>query len=220
MTGMIEAQAEITEEFRTAIERMAAAKGEGARPTFMDVLALAEAMIGSIEQLYGSVDSGIYAEFREITQHITSMKSDMAALQPKTLKLEKMPLAGQELDAIVKATEEATNTIMTSAETILGADGSDPVAYQTKVNDEIMKIFEACSFQDITGQRVTKVVETLQFIETRIDRLVATIGITEDEDWRTDEERVADARKEDQLISGPQLDGEGASQAEIDALFD
>ena len=36
----------------------------------------------------------------------------------------------------------------------------------------------------------------------------------------SEEEQAREERKEDQLLNGPQLDGEGTSQADIDALFD
>ncbi len=213
------AESKITDEFRAAVERMSTSNS-GDRPNLVDVLALAEIMMGSIQGFFSSIDTEVYSEFREIASHISSMKSDIAALQPNDLKLEKMPRAGKELDAIVKSTEEATNTIMTSAESIMAADTSDPAAYQTAVNDEVMKIFEACSFQDITGQRISKVIETLQFIESRIDRLVDTMGVSDGDAALSDEEQERQDRKDDQLLNGPQLDGEGTSQDDIDALFD
>jgi len=60
---------------------------------------------------------------------------------------------------------------MDAAEEIMSADSSDSGAYQTAVNDACMRIFEACSFQDITGQRISKVVRTLTYIEDRLNKL-------------------------------------------------
>ena len=40
----------------------------------------------------------------------------------------------------------------------------------------MIKIFEACNFQDLTGQRITKVVGTLKFIETHIVRMMEIWG--------------------------------------------
>ena len=70
----------------------------------------------------------------------------------------------------MQATETATNTIMECAEALMAADASDPAAYKALVDEKMMVIFEACSFQDITGQRIAKVVETLQHIEQRVAR--------------------------------------------------
>ena len=51
----------------------------------------------------------------------------------------------------MRATEQASNTIMECAEALMGADASDPAAYKALVDEKMMVIFEACSFQDITG---------------------------------------------------------------------
>jgi len=219
MAVISQSRDEATKAFADAVERMTQSK-DGSPPNLVDVLALTELMVESMQDFFGTLDTEVYTEFLTIADQIKTMRSDIAALQPADLKLEKMPRAGQELDAIVKSTEEATNTIMGSAEVIMGADVSDPATYQTTVNDEVMKIFEACSFQDITGQRISRVVETLQFIESRIDRLVETMGVTDGDGALTDEEQAVEDRKKDQLLNGPQLDGEGQSQDDIDALFD
>ena len=219
MAVISQSRDEATKAFADAVERMTQSK-DGSPPNLVDMLALTELMVESMQDFFGTLDTEVYTEFLTIADQIKTMRSDIAALQPTDLKLEKMPRAGQELDAIVKSTEEATNTIMGAAEVIMGADASDPAAYQTTVNDEVMKIFEACSFQDITGQRISKVVETLQFIEGRIDRLVETIGVADESGTLTDEEQAVEDRKKDQLLNGPQLDGEGQSQDDIDALFD
>lgn len=40
------------------------------------------------------------------------------------------------------------------------------------MNEMIVRIFEACNFQDLTGQRITKVVRALSFIEERVDAMM------------------------------------------------
>ncbi len=219
MSDIAKQKAEMTEAFQDAISRVTDPIN-GKSPRLTDVLGLAQTMMSSMEGFYDALDAQMYDEFRTISEHITTMRDDISGLEPTEIKNNKMPLAGRELDAIVKSTEEATNTIMGAAEVIMAADTSDPAAYQTAVNDEVMKIFEACSFQDITGQRISKVVETLQFIERRVDRLVGTMGLMEGEVKLTEEEQAAEDRKKDQILNGPQMEGEGQSQDDIDALFD
>ena len=45
-----------------------------------------------------------------------------------------------------------------------------------KLQDATTRIYEACSFQDITGQRITKVVAALKAIEAKVAQIVATFG--------------------------------------------
>jgi Chemotaxis protein len=187
--------------------------------TINDVMGLAEAMADSMKSLLVELDSSVYQDLAAMAREISTMKSDLAALRLADMRHQKLPTAGRELDAVVEATEEATNTIMGAAETIMAADPSDPEAYQTLVNDKIIEIFEACSFQDISGQRIRKVVETLDHIDKRINGLVEKLKLVNldpaGEEEETDEER----RRRELILHGPQFKGEGVNQDDIDSLF-
>jgi chemotaxis protein CheZ len=165
------------------------------------------------------MDSAVNRELREIAEYIKSMRREIGALQVNELKQSRIPAAGLELDAIVKATEKATNTIMTSAEAVMAADTSDAEAFKTLVDSKMLDIFEACSFQDITGQRVAKVVETLEHIEARVSRFAAAVHTRDLEGVLTERERVREERKRRLLLNGPQFEGEGIAQKEVDQLF-
>lgn len=182
-----------------------------------DVASVTEVLIGTMNVFYKSIDTSIYRECRALSDYISNARKEIASLQPVDLESARIPRAGLELDAIVAQTEEATNTIMEAAEEIMGADASNPEAYQTVTQDAVMRIFEACSFQDITGQRISKVVETLSHIEQRVLELRNLMGVTDAdiEEAMEDDKPVGDAA----LLSGPALDGEGIDQGEVDQLM-
>ncbi len=136
-----------------------------------DVAAVTEVLMSSMQRYFSTVDVSMYEEFRNLAEHIAQARCEISELRPNDLKETRLPRAGAELDAIVQATEEATGTIMDAAEEIMGADSSDADAHQALVTDACMRIFEACSFQDITGQRISKVVGTLTYIEDRLNML-------------------------------------------------
>jgi chemotaxis protein CheZ len=185
--------------------------------SLVDVLSLAEASIHSMKSFIDSLDSKVYGEFREIVKYIQNTKSEIGHLQANDLRTNHIPEAGSELSAVVSSTEEATTKIMESAEAILDADTSDAEAYQQLVNDKVMVIFEACSFQDITGQRISKVVETLEHIESRVSRFASAIGAEDTEQPSSEKEDKRKKRKKDLILNGPAMDGEGVSQDDIDA---
>lgn len=187
--------------------------------SLVDVLTLAEASIRSMKSFIDGLDSSIYREFIEIAEYIQNTKQEISNLQANDLQSKHIPEAGHELDEIVTATEHATTQIMECAEEILEADASDPDAYQKLVNEKIMVIFEACSFQDLTGQRISKVVETLEHIETRVGRFASAIGATDAVEVKTKAETKRDKRKKELLLNGPAKTGEGVSQDDIDALL-
>lgn len=182
-----------------------------------DVLKLAEVMVGSMRGFFAHLDTSMYHELNDIAEFINETKTEIRRLQPADLKKKDIPQAGRELEAIVEATENATNTIMEQAEILLEAEADDSAAYQETVADSAMKILEACSFQDITGQRISKVVFTLQRIEERIGSLADTLGdrlgssVTEETD--------AERRRREQMLHGPALAGEGVNQDDIDDMF-
>jgi chemotaxis regulatin CheY-phosphate phosphatase CheZ len=184
-----------------------------------DVAALTEVLMRSLESYFSSIDLTVYRECQSLADYINEARAEIASLSTNSEKNDvEIPRAGQELEAIVNETEAATNTIMNAAEDIMGADSSDSDAYQTTVNDAVMKIFEACSFQDITGQRISKVVKTLQQVESRIDSLINIMDVEADKDT-SHSESVTDEIDESSLLNGPALDGEGIDQSEIDSLL-
>ena len=193
--------------------------GRSGNISFGDVISLAEIATQSLRTFFATMDSTVYRELQDIAGYIESMKGEIGGLQANEIKESRIPAAGQELSAIIKATENATNTIIECAEALMAADASDPAAYKALVDAKMMIIFEACSFQDITGQRVAKVVDTLQHIEARVSRFASVVR-TEDQQGYLDETEEARAeRRKRLLLHGPQLDGQGIAQSDVDSMF-
>lgn len=158
--------------------------------------------------------------------HIQRIRKELAAISQPSEDTDHFNSMTDQLDAIVQATESATNTIMESMEEI--GDLVTKVQARTtdaesrgmlgNITDRTNAVFEACSFQDITGQRVTKVVNSLKFIEERVNALIFMWG--KDELAKVVVEIREDKDDPDKkLLNGPQLQGHGVSQAEVDKLF-
>jgi len=186
-----------------------------------DALALAETSIRSLTALSETHDPGTEIKLNDIAGLVSRLKSEIAHLQAHHLSHMHIPEAGRELDATVMATEEAATRIMECAEAIMEADNTDPEAYAETVNSQVMGIFEACAFQDITGQRISKARENLNSIQTRVSRFANAVGGDVDEIsvQTTEEERRCEERKRDLILNGPAQAGDGVNQDEIDALM-
>ncbi len=187
------------------------------RISMKDIASITEVLITTMEKYFSSIDTSIYREFDALSTRIATMRQEVSGADSKEIQDDKIPRAGKELDEVVKATEDATNIIMTAAEDIMSGDTSDVAAYQTMVNDACMKIFEACSFQDITGQRVTKVIDTLTFIESRIGTILEAWG--DDVDFDEVSEKTSKTKDDELPLNGPALAGEGVNQDDVDAMF-
>jgi chemotaxis protein CheZ len=190
----------------------------GADASLADVVALAEITAQSLQGVFASLDSALHRELQGIADYIKAMKAEIGGLQFNELKHTRIPAAGQELDAIVKATEAASNTIMECAEAVLAADARDPASFKAVVDQKMLIVFEACSFQDITGQRVAKVIETLKHIEARVSRFTDALRTRDTGRFVSEEERASAERKERLMLNGPQL-GEVDRQSEVDRLL-
>ena len=157
----------------------------------------------------------VYVELQKLTQILSDMHAEIAATPTQDIGQKHVPIATDELDAVVGVTEEASATIMDATEAIQ-AIVSDHEDIQGAVMAETTKIFEACTFQDITGQRITKVIKTLKDIEAIVARLHALF----DPDGKRPVSMGEDTRTEDEkLMNGPQLEGQGVTQDEIDKLL-
>lgn len=123
----------------------------------------------------------------------------------------------RELHEVVESCEKATNNVLDAADAISAA-ASDNAA----VMDAVNKIFEACNFQDLTGQRITKVLGTLEYIEERLMKL-SDIVISQEQaiaSGQVDEEGHAITKRNDgSLLSGPTSSGKGTGQGDVDKMF-
>jgi len=165
-------------------------------------------------------------ELLGLFKYLKRVREEIAAInRPSDQELHFDSMSDQ-LDAIVKATEEAPDTIMGCMEKNddivmeLKKTITDPE--QVKQLDQISAngadVFEACSFQDITGQRITKVVKSVTYVEDRVNALISVWG--KDEIDRIEVKPTVEKTEDEKLLKGPALEGEGITQDEIDKLFD
>ncbi|MBT3372964.1 MAG: hypothetical protein HOA08_12445 [Rhodospirillaceae bacterium] len=166
------------------------------------------------------------AELQSMSDAIAHTRRDIAAIKPKEGANNRIMAATEDLDAIVSATERATNDILGAAErlqdtceSIREGGGNDDLF--ALVEEDITNIFLACSFQDITGQRTTKVVNALRYLEKRVGAMIEIWGSEAMRNGRTGEfgSELDDDHPEAGLLNGPALEGEGVAQDDIDELL-
>lgn len=168
----------------------------------------------------------IKVELDSIYEAIHKTKREIATLHVSGCNGHELARVTDELDAVVFGTEGATEQILAAAEQLdtqatmlaksLKGDNLDRVS---DIQDQVVQIFEACNFQDLTGQRITKVVNTLRFVEERIIRMMDIWGGIES--FKEIEIELEHRMGDQSLLNGPALgqDENIASQDDIDALF-
>jgi len=174
-----------------------------------------------------SADEMLRREIGNLSQYITRFRLEIARINSGDPNTRFKNMADQ-LDAIIEHTDSATHSILHSLEEITELadrlqsklDDPDTANLCDQLIDRSTNAMEACTFQDITGQRVSKIVRSMKFVEERVNAMVELMG-------REGIMAAADELEEDQVMTdekqhylqGPQLPGESISQDDIDKLF-
>jgi chemotaxis protein CheZ len=207
--------ANVAAQVRSSLANLKASDLQDAQ--IMEVLKLAHQLTDTMKLFFSSLDQSICSEFNYIADYISRTREEISALRPNDIKSDKIPTAGMELEAVVGDTERATETIMSQAEEVLCDDEADFDQYKANVEARMMSIIEACSFQDLAGQRVSKVVCSLRHVESRVSRFAEVMGVNDADTTR--EENAEEIRAREQLLNGPAIGGPETSQNDIDAMF-
>jgi chemotaxis protein CheZ len=176
--------------------------------------------VGDLNKLKSETDS--------IHRAISRTMQELASLHFGTFSDAGKGRASRELDAVVDSTERATQQILEAAETIDEAANTlsaslkhaQEQALASDIRDHVVRIFEACNFQDLSGQRIAKVLATLTFVEDRVARMLEIWGGHDAlKDYAAG--AIAERNTEAKLVNGPKLNGDPGhvSQQEIDAMF-
>jgi chemotaxis protein CheZ len=204
--------------------RIAETMEEAAGRQLAEAKALLDTYRAQIEQC-----EKLKVELDLIHDAISRTKREIAVLHGKSFNGEEMAKVNGELGAVVGGTEQATQQILEAAEAIdqaASALSKNISPEQLKILSEeiqerVVSIFEACNFQDLTGQRISKVMATMKFIEQHIYEMMNIWGGVDA--IKAHAPPIVDTREGDaKLLNGPKLDGDvgHASQDDIDALFD
>lgn len=156
-------------------------------------------------------------ELSVLSEYIANMRSELAQMRSIEISHNHIPSATDELDAVVGETAKATGTIMDACDAISDIGQKLENGARDELTDAVTRIYEACTFQDITGQRITKVVKTLKNIERKVSDILEAFGHPLDTTGK--KETAAPEKKEINLLEGPQLGGPAVSQADIDKLL-
>ncbi len=170
----------------------------------------------------------IRTEIGQMARTIEQAKIEIAAIKHPLADDDQMMAASNQMDSIVNATETATHTILGASEMVedtikrmvaVDPENGDLLALSDEAGGHLIRVMEACGFQDITGQRVTKVIKTLRFIEDRVASIIGIWGVDAFAEIAVENEEEK-LTGEAALLQGPQDVGQGISQDDIDALFD
>jgi chemotaxis protein CheZ len=181
------------------------------------VAEVVRAVLSSMNTERAAKEKSLLGEVEALGRIISAAKAELAALRVDDITASDIPSATDELDAIIEHTASATHAILASCETLDAVAEKLEGELAARLQDATTRVYEACSFQDITGQRITKVVKTLKAIEAKIAQLVQTFGEHSPASAVTQAQQ--ESHPEDLLLNGPQLPTLAMDQSGIDKLL-
>jgi len=172
-------------------------------------------VIGELRSLNTPQKSTLVSVLEYLSDHIRATRNEIGALRRDGAGNQMFSSTTDELEEIVTETARATNRIMDAAETVenVASTVGEPIVANVLMT-AVTNIYEASAFQDITGQRITKIVRSLQSLEEKLASLASAFGPL-DGAGSAEAVREGDAA----LLNGPQLEKTASSQTDIDALF-
>jgi chemotaxis protein CheZ len=176
---------------------------------------------GVVASLSGDVtlaDLQLYREVEALGEYIHSARQEILGARPIEIREQHIPMATDELDAVVNATADATGVILSAMEEIEKLSPTLPAPARDQIGEAVVRVYEACSFQDITGQRISKVIRTLRHIEGKVDALLAIFG-ADLGNGEAPPPAPAVVDEHASLLNGPALPAGANSQADIDAIL-
>lgn len=170
-----------------------------------------------------AVTPRLRTELMQLIENMEAVRHELATIRHPASQEDKLTSMAEQLDAIVQETEQATEMILSANERIeglldqIGQCANDPKisGFLDEIAAQVAAMYQACSFQDITGQWVNKAANSLKTIDNSICRLVDLWG----KEGFLEMEAPNNGQK-DKLLHGPRIGGVATSQNDIDKMFD
>lgn len=168
-----------------------------------------EKQVETLHKECDPITDQVRRELLALMEAIGMVRSEVATLRPNALSRFELPAAAMRLDAVVQQTEEAATKIMDSAEELMALAGELEEPMASKVNDVAIAMFESATFQDITGQHVTRVMSLMRIVEEKLGQLARIVGDNSETHETTD----------GSVATGPAIQGSGIDQSAVDQLL-
>lgn len=157
-------------------------------------------------------------ELREMSAHIAETRREIGALAPPGGNgAQSLAEATADLEDIAAAGEAATAAILSGIERIhvladmLPKDGADSAIIR-EIQARALEVVTACTSQDGTAQRTAQLINTLRYVEQRINAMLEIWGLEPPA-------RPEDEGDEEALGGEPASEGP-PRQEDIEALFE
>jgi len=197
------------------------------KENLQDLIKKAATMASDDGQFVRRTNGRLYGEIGELAKYLTEMMKKMGSVELSMGQTaDDIPKTADQLDEIIRLTEEGTHRVMGHAEDVMGnqtllmkeinslkggktleADKIDAMEKLVKDNQsKMMDLFTSLEFQDIAGQRLQKVASLMKEIQSRILKLVVAFGLDSKQSNGSKDKQKVLLKELDELTSAERLD--------------
>jgi len=203
---------------RALLQSLVKLREQKGNVSFEDVGAVFMQMASTMHSGTAQTDQFMQEEIRSLAEYISSAKQEILSISTHSKSETVIDRAALHLDEVIRETEEASNAIMDAADAIQAATNGVGGNTEKAIMEATNRIYEACNFQDITGQRINQVIKLLSNIEERVTKL-NTLSGGSGKGINVSKVVRMTAPDDKDLLNGPQLAAEAPTQEEIDLLL-
>jgi chemotaxis protein CheZ len=184
-----------------------------------DIRRILEEILGSLK---GDLSVPGAERISEAQTALASVHGDLSPVELDELRYKNFPDIKSDLEALMQSLSTSAEAILAATEKIEDAiDKAEPEDAET-ASTALAEIYQACSFQDINGQRVARVNQTVKRIEYTTEILLAALGDDTAKKRKAElgdfVKRAAD-RNAERLLHGPQDGEDSNTQEDIDKIL-
>jgi chemotaxis protein CheZ len=161
------------------------------------------------------VGQRVQEELDLLVKTVDRTQEALVRLKPEQISGLRVGSAHAELDAVIRHTEQAAGDFLLAVEELEIIADSLPKKKAALIREVTTRMLEASTFQDISGQRLDRAKKEIKEIDTCVASLLAVLG----HDVEAEEQVQDQALSDDDLLNGPQHEGMGSSQEDVDALL-
>ena len=190
--------------------------------TARELAELIDEIVSTLDGDWSAVPDGPESPVRDDALNGDAVRAALAPLHQDDPDEPLFETLHNELDAVVRAAQEAAEAILAATESINGASTAAAAGDAAAVSDAVTEIYQACGFQDLTGQRIARIGQLLNRVEYHVAGARAVLG---DEVGAERERELAqvveqnESREVEHILHGPQDAGTANSQEEIDKIL-
>jgi len=188
----------------------------GARVALAPTQAAVEDLHDAVRRSRKGVGQRVQSEIERLSDVVDKTSSKIVNLRPEEIPGWRIEAAKNELDAVIRHTEEAASEYLSAAEELDVIAESLPRKKADALRDLTMRMYETSTFQDISGQRLNNAKDALGEIDKCVAALLKALG----HEVRADAPPKAEVLSEDDLLNGPQMQDAATSQEDVDALLE